>query len=92
MNPAAFLVCDRERMVSMTKPGMKRQERMRSRVTLTKAISPSQGFGQEILMREIGTKEHFRLAMELQTLRLTVRLGSIVATGIVVLGAFLKLT
>lgn len=38
------------------------------------------------------TKVEIRSAIELATLRLTVRLGSIVAAGIVVLGAFLKLT
>lgn len=47
-------------------------------------------------MREIVTKEHFRLAMELQTLRLTVRLGSMIVGGLVTtvgaLAALIKLT
>lgn len=54
---------------------------------------------REFIMVDLVTKEDLRAAkdelrsaMELETLRLTVRLGSIVAAGIAVLGAFLKLT
>src|SRR5262245_1858515 len=43
------------------------------------------------IMSELVTKEDLRLALETQTLRLTVRMGVMLATGLTLLGAVLKL-
>jgi hypothetical protein len=43
------------------------------------------------IMNELVTKEDLRVALELQTLRLTVRMGVMLATGLTLLGAVLKL-
>ncbi len=42
-------------------------------------------------MNELVTKEDLRIAVELITLRLTVRMGVMLATGLTLLGAVLKL-
>src|SRR5215469_2113694 len=43
------------------------------------------------IMNELVTKEDLRTALEMQTLRLTVRMGVLLATGLTLLGAVLKL-
>jgi hypothetical protein len=43
------------------------------------------------IMNELVTKEDLRLALETQTLRLTVRMGVMLAAGLTLLGAVLKL-
>lgn len=43
------------------------------------------------IMNELVTKEDLRLALETQTLRLTVRMGVMLAAGLTLLGAALKL-
>jgi hypothetical protein len=43
------------------------------------------------IMNELVTKEDLRIALELQTLRLTVRMGVMLAAGLTLLGAVLKL-
>ncbi|SFG79306.1 hypothetical protein [Methylobacterium gossipiicola] len=43
-------------------------------------------------MVELVTKEDLRLALELQTLQMTVRLGGIVAAGFAALAALIKLS
>jgi hypothetical protein len=43
------------------------------------------------IMNELVTKEDLRVALELQTLRLTVRMGVMLAAGLTLLGAVLKL-
>lgn len=43
------------------------------------------------VMNELVTKEDLRIAVELITLRLTVRMGVMLATGLTLLGAVLKL-
>ena len=43
------------------------------------------------IMNELVTKEDLRIAVELITLRLTVRMGVMLATGLTLLGAVLKL-
>jgi hypothetical protein len=43
-------------------------------------------------MAELVTKQDLAAALEMQTLRLTVRLGGLLALGIGALGALIKLT
>ena len=43
------------------------------------------------IMNELVTKEDLRAALEMQTLRLTVRMGVMLAAGLTLLGAVLKL-
>jgi hypothetical protein len=43
------------------------------------------------IMNELVTKEDLRLPLETQTLRLTVRMGVMLAAGLTLLGAVLKL-
>ena len=43
------------------------------------------------IMNELVTEEDLRVALELQTLRLTVRMGVMLAAGLTLLGAVLKL-
>jgi hypothetical protein len=43
------------------------------------------------VMNELVTKEDLRSALETQTLRLTVRMGMMLAAGLTILGAVLKL-
>jgi hypothetical protein len=43
------------------------------------------------IMNELVTKEDLRIAVETITLRLTVRMGMMLATGLTLLGAVLKL-
>jgi hypothetical protein len=43
------------------------------------------------IMNELITKEDLRLALETQTLRLSVRMGVILAAGLTLLGAVLRL-
>lgn len=47
---------------------------------------------REFIMADLVTKEDLRLALELQTLQMTVRLGGIVAAGFAALAALIKLT
>lgn len=47
---------------------------------------------REFIMAELVTKTDLQLALETQTLRLTVRLGFMLVGAIAVLGAVLKLT
>ena len=47
---------------------------------------------REFIMVDLVTKEDLRLALELQTLQMTVRLGGIVAAGFAGLAALIKLT
>lgn len=43
-------------------------------------------------MNEVVTKEDLRLSQEHQTLQLTVRMGGLLALGVAILAALLKLT
>mgnify|MGYP001226937064 CR=1 FL=1 len=47
---------------------------------------------REYIMLELVSKADLQQAIDTQTLRLTVRLGSMIAVGIAILAAFLKLT
>lgn len=47
---------------------------------------------REFIMVDLVTKDDLRLALQLQTLQIAVRLGGIVGAFIAALGAFLKLT
>ena len=47
---------------------------------------------REFIMVDLVTKEDLRLALDLQTLQMTVRLGGIVAAGFAALAALIKLT
>ncbi len=47
---------------------------------------------RDFIMAELVTKQDLALAMETQTLRLTVRLGTIVVVGLGALATILKLT
>jgi hypothetical protein len=47
---------------------------------------------RDFIMGELVTKQDLALAMETQTLRLTVRLGTIVVVGLGALATILKLT
>ena len=47
---------------------------------------------RQFIMAELVTKQDLTLALETQTLRLTVRVGLMLAAAITILGAVLKLT
>jgi len=47
---------------------------------------------RQFIMAELVTKQDLTLALETQTLRLTVRLGLMLAAAVTLLGAILKLT
>ena len=47
---------------------------------------------RQFVMSELVTKQDLTLALDNVTLRLTVRLGALLAAGIAVLGAVIKLT
>jgi len=49
------------------------------------------GFRKMFIMNELITKEDLRLALETQTLRLSMRMGVILAAGLTLLGAVLRL-
>jgi len=47
---------------------------------------------RQFVMNEVVTKQDLTLALDTQTLRLTVRLGAMLAAGIALLGVLIKLT
>lgn len=47
---------------------------------------------RQFIMAELVTKQDLAAALEMQTLRLTVRLGGLLALGIAALAALIKLT